>query len=258
MIDSADNLLCFEHFAADKNLPKYRERRDADPGSIYLQADDFDMARLPRLVVRPARVEPVGFWTRLWFKLFPRRHYMSVQEFFESVKNSPKEIEIIEERAAGFEKALMRAHETGQTALLEQLQAGLNAYRQETQLLSLGKTKYIDESSVVKFYKLSDRGLRLDWIANYTRSLPEDIVETKIRCDSLGIFDNYVVLHYDPKKKAYAETAKEREAKKDPILFGLIRGRRQLYFVGDWIDENCDLTLDQIVDKLGKETVKTL
>ncbi len=40
-----------------------------------------------------------------------------------------------------------------------------------------------------------------------------------------------------------------------PILFGVIKGRRRLYFVGDWVDEFCDLTFDQIADALGKDNI---
>jgi len=62
--------------------------------------------------------------------------------------------------------------------------------------------------------------------------------------------DSYMLMIIDSRKQI-------RERRKDPILFGVINGRRQLYYVGDWTDEFCDLTLDQIVDTLGREVVKT-
>jgi hypothetical protein len=86
--------------------------------------------------------------------------------------------------------------------------------------------------------------------------IPPDIIDRKLEMDGLGIFDNYVVLHYDPDKKSWAETQAEIAARRDPILFGLMSGSRNLYFVGDWIDEKCDLTLEQIVDQLGPSVVK--
>lgn len=39
------------------------------------------------------------------------------------------------------------------------------------------------------------------------------------------------------------------------ILFGLIEGRRRLYVVGDWVDEICDLTMDQIADSIGNDAI---
>jgi hypothetical protein len=40
----------------------------------------------------------------------------------------------------------------------------------------------------------------------------------------------------------------EEEKKKDPILFGVIQNSRKLYFIGDWTDEFCDLTLDKMME----------
>ena len=42
------------------------------------------------------------------------------------------------------------------------------------------------------------------------------------------------------------------DKKRDPILFGLIKGSRKLYYICDWIDEYCDLTLSQLIDKIGE------
>ena len=147
---------------------------------------------------------------------------------------------------------------SGQTALVEKLQGGLDAFRGESQLVAVGLTRYVEEQDLVRFYKQSDRGLRLDWVRNFTRIIPDAVLETKLRCDELKVFDNYVVLHYDPEAKSFAETEAERAKRRDPILFGVIRGSTALYFVGDWIDELCDLTLHQIADARGAGAVKVL
>jgi hypothetical protein len=125
---------------------------------------------------------------------------------------------------------------------------------------SSGVDVYLSEGSLVRFYKASKKGLRLDWVANFTRTIPPEVATKKVRADEVGAFDNYVVLHYDPAEKAFSETEWEQLARtsKDPILFGLMKGRRILYFVGDWIDEVCDLTLDQLADVIGKDAVKTI
>lgn len=54
-------------------------------------------------------------------------------------------------------------------------------------------------------------------------------------------------MHYDPKKKNTELTKKEKEKKRDPILFGIIKHSRNFYYIGDWIDEYCDLTLKEAV-----------
>jgi len=95
--------------------------------------------------------------------------------------------------------------------------------------------------------------VRMD--ANY---MPDEVSARKVRADEIDIFDNYVVLHYDPQAKSWAETQEEKNRRKDPILFDLMEGRRRLYFVGDWKDEFCDLTLDQVADAIGKDAVGDL
>jgi len=175
---------------------------------------------------------------------------ITVHEFFSSIKDSQAQLAVVDGRARGYEAALDRARKTGQKALAEQLESGIEAVRAETQLLAMGLDRVLTEATLVEFVKKSPKGLRLDWIKNFTRIVPPDVLDTKIQCDERCIFDNYVVLHYDPDAKSWAETQAERSAKADPILFGVVEGRRLLYFVGEWIDDYCDLSLDQIADVL--------
>ena len=47
--------------------------------------------------------------------------------------------------------------------------------------------------------------------------------------------------------KMLADKGEEMKKRKDPILFGVIAGSNKLYFIGDWIDEYCDLRFDDVV-----------
>lgn len=184
---------------------------------------------------------------------------MSIEEFFTAIRGpATQELTIIKERAAGYERAMQNAKQMGQHALYEQLAGGLNAYRMETFLVSIGLIKYVKEEDIVRFYKQSKRGLRLDWVHNFARAIPESVTTKKTQADEMDIFDNYVVLHYDPKAKAFAETEADKQRRKDPILFGVMQNRRVLYFVGDWVDEVCDLTLDQLAEHLGRDAIHTI
>lgn len=167
----------------------------------------------------------------------PEPEPMSVVEFFTHLKNNQEELKVVEARAKGYEKAIANALAARQNALVEKLQAGLNAYAMETQLVAIGLTKFLTEETVVKFAKQSKKGLRLDWVRNFGRTIPESIVAKMARANELGVFDNYAVLHYDPHAKAFMETEAEKAARRDPILFGLMRGRRVLYVVGDLTGE---------------------
>jgi hypothetical protein len=98
----------------------------------------------------------------------------------------------------------------------------------------------------------------LDYVKNFTRIIPDKFLEIKKSLDEKCIFDNYCVMHYDLKLEGYALTHKEVEEekkKKDPILFGLIQGSRKLYYIGDWVDEYCDLTLEKFIDEFGKSAI---
>lgn len=73
------------------------------------------------------------------------------------------------------------------------------------------------------------------------------------------VFDNYCVLSYDPKGENRALTEAEKrtleEKRKDPILFGVVKGSRRLYHVGSWKDEYCDLIFGDLLDRYGKDAL---
>jgi hypothetical protein len=222
----------------------------------------WNSATNPGIQLLPYPQKGPGFFDRLAFwKKAPTPEpepTLSIEDFFKSVKNTQQELVIVLERAAGYERAMVTAKKAGQTALLERLVAGLNAHKMETQLVAMGLVKFVFEEDIVRFYKQCKKGLRLDYVRNFSRVIPEAIVAKQHRANELGLFDNYVILHYDPQAKSYAETAAEKARRKDPILFGLMKGRRQLYVMGDWIDEVCDLTLDQFAEQLGADAVGLL
>lgn len=66
--------------------------------------------------------------------------------------------------------------------------------------------------------------------------------------DKLEIFENFRTDHRLPKFKKKRDVYRSIEA----------GGSRKLYFVGDWVDEMCDLTLEQIVDVLGAGAVREI
>lgn len=285
MFDANGNLHVFENFRRDYHLPKYKKNKKASSNVKILQkgsSDDEpsedetsavftfssnDSWSNNRIVltentgIAVVQNNPSDRWYKKAWR-FLRRKLESppvpVDEFFRSVKNSVEELTVVNARADGYQAAIQQAHENGQMALLEQLQHSLLAVRAETQLLAIGLTKYLEEATLVEFVKKAKKGLRLDWIANFTRILPKHAVVSKRNADEREIFDNYVILHYDPDAKSWSETEAEKAARKDPILFGLIEGRRRLYFVDEWIDEYCDLSLDEIADTLGQESISAI
>ena len=180
-------------------------------------------------------------------------------KFFSLVKATSKESAFTyRDRVSNYLKALHNAVDMGQTALQEDLLKGLITNKYESALFAEGYYYVIDEETIVDFIKKCEKGLSLDYIKNFVRPIPQEVADKISKLNELEIFDNYVVLHYDPEKTAYKETEYERAKRKDPIIFGLIAGSKKLYYVTDWIDEHCDLTLEKFVDTLSidKEDLK--
>lgn len=194
-------------------------------------------------------------WIRKFFKT-EEKFEMSILDFFSQVKLSSKKAQAdYVNRVEEYAELLVSANDMGQTALCDKIKEKINLYKYESILHAEGRLYKITEEQIVEFAKKTERGLRLDYIKNFTRVIPSDVQKEKKKADKLKVFDNYVILHYDPLKKNVAPTAKEKEAdrkkKADPILFGVIAESHDLYYITDWVDDTCDLTLDEFVKIMG-------
>ena len=178
--------------------------------------------------------------------------YMDALQFFSMVKASSKEsVATYRNRVSDYLKSIHNAVTVGQTALVEDLLRGLVTNKYESVLFAEGLYYVVNEQQMVSFVKQCEKGIKLEYVKNFTRPMPQDIVDKIAKINQLEVFDNYVVLYYDPDGKIYKETAKEEAKRKDPIIFGVIAGSEKLYYVADWIDEYCDLTLEAFIDAIG-------
>ena len=177
---------------------------------------------------------------------------MDALKFFSLVKASSKEsAAVYKDRVSKYLRALHNATNIGQTVLQEELIRGLVTNRYESVLFAEGYYYAITESQIVDFAKKCEKGIKLSYLKNFNRPIPQSVIDKVAKLNNLEVFDNYVVLYYDPEGKVYKETAKEEAKRRDPIIFGVIAGSKKLYYVDDWVDEYCDLTLDAFVDSLG-------
>ena len=178
--------------------------------------------------------------------------YMDALQFFSLVKASSKEsAATYRDRVSDYLKSIHNAVTVGQTALVEDLLRGLVTNKYESVLFAEGLYYVVNEQQMVSFVKQCEKGIKLEYVKNFTRPMPQDIVDKIAKINQLEVFDNYVVLYYDPDGKIYKETAKEEAKRKDPIIFGVIAGSEKLYYVADWVDEYCDLTLEAFIDAIG-------
>ena len=99
------------------------------------------------------------------------------------------------------------------------------------------------------------------YLEKYEREIPDEIVE--VIKNTKEIFTQMYVLFTDYTGKIEKKIEKERRDK-DPILFGTFQDKDsqtiidRFYFLGDWVDEYCDLTLDKMVTETKNKTGKQI
>ena len=263
----------FDNFKVDSSLPKYKE------GNKYINASnnqlivnsDFNAGIWvdgnwfnPNANESDDSLDKMNFFKRLKIA-FKHKKYMSkrrkmikIRDYFINLADHFNELTPIADIADHYEKAIVQAKKLGQTSLVEKLESMLDVARSEAHLIQMGITKYVTNEQMCDFYESidEDKNLKLTWIENFIKVIPNDIIDLKDKIDERGLFDNYVILHYDPNEDATSLTKKEIETKKDPILFGVISNSKRLYYIGDWVDDYCDLTLEKMFEELGEKTLE--
>jgi hypothetical protein len=282
MITSSNKLEIFENFVS---VPKTIRKEEISSGSISVSnMSSFisgAMERDSNILTDSVEIKAVDYLHYLhmhehtfksWFKLraaeilfknkkVKKIRYQSVDEFFNDVKDSIKTLEVNPGSVEFYTNAIETAKDNGQIAFLEILRDKKDGILAEAKLLDIGEIKYVTEEDVVKFYKKANLGskmLKLTWMKNYARMIPDDVIAEKKKYDTTELFDNYVILHFDKHDNSTQMTKAEVEKAKDPILFGVLKGTRNLYFIGDWVDEYCDLTLDKFLSTLEMEEARKL
>lgn len=184
---------------------------------------------------------------------------MDIIDFFNNVKGLTKDnVNLYVNRLVGYIIAMKNADLNGQTALKEKLLRDMIINKYESVLYANNLYYVVTEDQVVNFVKKTKNGVRLTYVKNYVHIIPPEVTKKVQEINKFEIFDNYVILHYDPDTKSYSETIEETKRRRDPILFGVIRGSNKLYYITDWVDEYCNLTLDKFVETLqiNKESLK--
>lgn len=259
----------FDHFKIDPNLPKYNEDKILDNNVDNNSNDSYFISNNNTGIWFPTdgnegTIERLGFWEKLKtnFKFKKRinkkKNLITIRNYFINLADHFNELTPIAEIADHYEKAILQANELGQKSLVEKLKSMLDVARSEAHLIQMGITQYVTNEQMCDFYYDvdEDKNLKLTWIENFVKVIPNDIIELKKKIDERGLFDNYVILHYDPNNDATTLTEEEIEVKKDPILFGVIKNSKRLYYIGDWVDDYCDLTLEKMFEKLGEKTLE--
>lgn len=154
-----------------------------------------------------------------------------------------------------------KAKLTGQNMLLRRLAYSLDVLSKESSLVAQGIDTFVYREDIEKYIKsVANKVVKVIELEFFPRSIPDEIVDKIAKLKEAGLFDRFYVVFTDYTGEAEAQI-KEEERRKDPIIFGafekLINGiwdiHDRFYYVADWEDEYCDLTLAKMVDAMSKE-----
>lgn len=179
---------------------------------------------------------------------------LSPSDYFSIIKDKKNKI-TDEELSRIYDNCLILLNKyqiTNQIKAMKKLIFHLETIEKEREIVKLVE-EYIDNvaNDTVKIIELE----------NYEREIPDEIVEiwSKVK----DKFDKAYVLFTDYTGKVERQVEKERR-EKDPILFGTFQDKSsrtvidRFYYIGDWEDEHCNLTLDKMVNEVLKKKNKNI
>ena len=253
-------LKIFQYFYKELTLPKYMKGHsssiDMDTSSLLdsmsANASSFqsnnDAWNNERYILSVTKSVKRKIFDKI-IDLFIERQKEPVETTFDKIKNAKGALsEDMQTMIEVVTRLANRASKNGQTALVEELKKKLNALAGELTLVKNGYLEYVSEEKMIEFFLKCKKGVRIDFIRNYTGLIPFPVAEKKDKVDQLMVFDNYCIVHYDPNLEAFKVADLDRAVikKRDPILFGMIEGSRRLYYVADWVTDTDSLTLEEL------------
>lgn len=190
---------------------------------------------------------------------------LTPQQYFDAVKErkhkiNDKELQDIYDNCL---ELLNKYIATGQNKAVRKLMFHLDCIEKERKIVAKGIDTFIYRDDIEYYIdKVAKDIVKIQDIGSYEREIPDEIVEVIV--EFKDVFDQMYIVFTDYTGKAEREVEKERR-EKDPILFGTFESPNtqsindRFWFLGDWQDEFCDLTLDKMVnetDRLGKRNIK--
>lgn len=180
------------------------------------------------------------------------RRVYSADLVFSFVKSKLTKLEQreIKARLKNLQLVIQSCGETGQTALADiMLIEQATAIRQQ-EVAAAGFDTFVKVEDVNKFRNQSKTQIDFDPLEKFPRPIPLRVRNTISAVRKKELFDELMVLYHNPSREQIKST-KEKVLTKDPIVFGRFSYDPDvLYFIVDWIDEVCDLTMEQFVKTL--------
>lgn len=176
--------------------------------------------------------------------------------YFNYVKDMKKDIkdENLEKVADNCLTLLQKTKITGQTNAAKKIVDKYELIMRELKAATFGFDIIVYKSDIEKFItKISKHPVKIIELSKYSREVDDSVIEKLSLAKENELFDEYYVLFTDYTEKEAKKIAKERRDK-DPILFGAFKTKdnnnipeTRFFYIGDWKDEYCDLTLDEML-----------
>lgn len=193
---------------------------------------------------------------------------LTPQQYFDAVKERKHHV-TEDELARLYDNCLELLNKykiTGQKKGMRKLLFHLECVEKEREIVKLGINTFIYRDDIEEYIdNVAKDTVKIIELENYEREIPDEIVSIIEQVKDK--FDQLYVVFTDYTGKIERQIEKERRDK-DPILFGTFQNQSsrtvidRFYYLGDWEDEYCDLTLDKMVnetEKAGKRNiVKTI
>lgn len=189
---------------------------------------------------------------------------LSPSEYFDTIKGLKNNItdEALVKVYDNCLEILNKYKATGQWKGAKKLIFHLETIEKEREIVKLGINTFVYKDDIEAYIStVASDVVKIIDLESYEREIPDEIVEiiqkVKDKFDQLYV----VFTDYTGEHERKVETERRE---KDPILFGAFKDKGnsviidRFYYLGDWVDEYCDLTLDKMVnecDKVGKRNI---
>ena len=185
------------------------------------------------------------------------------QVYFDILKNSKHQTtdKFLDDFQKVIQQELSKAMFTKQNKMVKKLAYAMSIIPRERELIKNGVDVYVLKDDVEDYIKhVADKAVKVIELDNYERSIPNEVVEKLQKIQETTPFDRYFVVFTDYTGEQTRKVQEERR-RKDPILFGCFEQQidgvwdvfDRFYFIADWEDEYCDLTLTKMVDAMSKK-----
>ena len=189
---------------------------------------------------------------------------MSPAEYFDYVKDKKNSItdEDLQRIYDNCLELINKYKITGQVKGLRKLMFHLECIEKEREIIKMGIDTFIYRDDIEEYIdNIAKDVVKIIELDNFDREIPDEIVEVITQVKDK--FDQLYIVFTDYTGQVEKQVEKERR-EKDPILFGTFQNSTtksvidRFYYLGDWEDQYCDLTLDKMINEtenVGKRNI---